>query len=122
MPSPRKIAWAQLRVGIMAIIALIIIGVLVFLLTGSKKIFTRNTIIYTYLADSAALAKGSPVRLNGILIGSVKRVELSGEKAQRRQIRVHLEVEQNMLKQIPVDSQAAIAAENVLGAKFINIS
>ena len=26
-----------------------------------------------------------------------------------------------MLKQIPVDSQAAISAENVLGAKYINI-
>jgi phospholipid/cholesterol/gamma-HCH transport system substrate-binding protein len=47
---------------------------------------------------------------------------LSGEKAPQRQIRVHLEVEQEMLKQIPVDSEAAIAAENVLGAKFINIS
>src|SRR5688572_21135999 len=104
MPSARKIAWAQLRVGIMAVIALIIIGVLVFLLTGSKKIFSEDTTVYTYLKDSAALAKGSPVRLNGILIGSVQRVELSGEQAPQRQIRVHLEVEQEMLKQIPVDS------------------
>jgi len=106
----------------MAVIALIILGVLVFLLTGSKNLFAAEAKVYTYLADSAALAKGSPVRLNGILVGEVERVELTGEKAPRRQVRVHLEVEEDRLKQIPVDSVAAIAAENVLGAKFINIT
>ena len=32
-----------------------------------------------------------------------------------------MEIENDKLKQIPVDSVAAISAENVLGAKFINI-
>jgi phospholipid/cholesterol/gamma-HCH transport system substrate-binding protein len=106
----------------MAAIALIIVGVLVFLLTGNKNLFAADAIVYTYLADSAALARGSPVRLNGILVGEVKRVELTGDKTPRRQVRVHMEVEADRLRQIPVDSQAAIAAENVLGAKFINIT
>jgi phospholipid/cholesterol/gamma-HCH transport system substrate-binding protein len=122
MPSTHKIAWAQLRVGIMAVFALVILGALVFLLTGTKKLFTSDATIYTYLPDSSALAKGSPVRLNGILIGEVKAVELSGDVNPRRTIRVHLEVERAQLPNIPVDSMAAIAAENVLGAKFINIS
>jgi phospholipid/cholesterol/gamma-HCH transport system substrate-binding protein len=122
MPSAQKIGWAQLRVGIMAAIALAILGALIFLLTGTKKLFTSDTIIYTYLPDSSALARGAPVRLNGLHIGEVKKVELSGDKSPRRTIRVHLEVEKDMLKEIPVDSQAAIAAENVLGSKFINIT
>ena len=122
MPSPNKIAWAQLRVGIMAVFALIILGAVVFLLTGTKKLFTSDAIIYTFLPDSSALAKGSPVRLNGILVGEVKQVELSRDVNPRRTIRVHLEVERDQLRNIPVDSLAAIAAENVLGAKFINIT
>jgi phospholipid/cholesterol/gamma-HCH transport system substrate-binding protein len=122
MPSAHKVAWAQLRVGIMAVVAMIIVGVLVFLLTGTRKLFTSDAVVYTYLADAAALAKGAPVRLNGIVIGQVDRVELSGESAPLRTIRVHLEVEADMLSRIPADSKAAIAAENVLGAKYINIT
>jgi phospholipid/cholesterol/gamma-HCH transport system substrate-binding protein len=106
----------------MAVFALVILGALVFLLTGTKKLFTSDTIIYTYLPDSSALAKGSPVRLNGLLVGEVKNVELSRDMNPRRTIRVHLEIEKDQLPNIPVDSLAAIAAENVLGAKFINIT
>src|SRR5687767_14568082 len=122
MPSAHKVGWAQLRVGIMAVFALVILGALVFLLTGSKNVFATHRTIYTYLPDSSALAKGSPVRLNGILVGEVQKVELSGETNPRRAIRVHLEVETERLRDIPVDSIAAIAAENVLGSKFINIT
>jgi phospholipid/cholesterol/gamma-HCH transport system substrate-binding protein len=121
MPAAHKVGWAQLRVGVMAVAALAITGTLVFLLTGTKKLFTDDVVIYTYMDDAAALATGSPVRLNGILVGKVAEVGLSGENTPQRIIRVAMNVERQYLSQIPVDSVAAIAAENVLGAKFINI-
>jgi phospholipid/cholesterol/gamma-HCH transport system substrate-binding protein len=94
---------------------------LIFLMTGTKKFFAKQVTIYTYLDDSAALAKRAPVRINGILAGEVKTVELSGETSPRRIIRVLMEIDEHFLTQIPVDSVASISAENVLGAKFINI-
>ncbi|HUS06711.1 MAG TPA: MlaD family protein [Bryobacteraceae bacterium] len=121
MPSAQKVSWAQLRVGVMAVVAMIILGVLIFLLTGSKKLFAKHETIYTYLGDSAALAKGAPVRLNGIAVGSVKEISLSGERNPRRIIKLKLEVDREMLQEIPVDSIASIAAENLLGTKYINI-
>ena len=105
----------------MAIATLIIVGILIFLLTGTKKIWTKDVPIYTYFDDASALAAGAPVRLNGFLIGDVKSVQLSGENTPERIIRVRMEVEQDYLSQIPVDSLAAITAENVLGSKYINI-
>ena len=39
MPQQNRIRWAELRVGVMAIVALVILGVLVFLLTGSHGFF-----------------------------------------------------------------------------------
>ncbi len=36
MPSAKKVKWAQLRVGIMAVVAMFLLGMLVFLLTGTK--------------------------------------------------------------------------------------
>jgi phospholipid/cholesterol/gamma-HCH transport system substrate-binding protein len=121
MPSAHKTGWAQLRVGVMAVAALIILGVLIFLLTGEKKLFAKHATIYTYMADSATLARGAPVRINGILAGKIAKVGLSGETATRRVIRIDMEIEMEMLKQIPVDSIAAISSENVLGTKYINI-
>ena len=121
MPSPQKVAWAQLRVGIMAIVAMILLAAIVFLVTGKTSFFEEKSTIYTYLSDSAAMANGAEVRLNGIEIGKVEKVDLSGENDARRAIKVQMLVEADRLKQIPVDSEAAIGAANVLGTKYINI-
>jgi phospholipid/cholesterol/gamma-HCH transport system substrate-binding protein len=122
MPSAKKVKWAQLRVGIMAIVAMVILGILIFLLTGSKALFAKRAVIYTYLSDSASLATGAPVRLNGIVVGDVAKVELSGLKDPRKVVRVAMSVTYDKLAKIPEDSEAAISAENVLGTKFINIT
>ncbi len=122
MPAARKVRWAQLRVGFMAIAAMAIAAVLIFLLTSQKPIWMSYVTIYTYMDDAASLTKGSPVRLNGILIGNVDGVELSGSHAPNRIVRVVMKVRRDHLKDIPIDSIAGIDSENVLGAKFINIA
>ena len=106
----------------MAIFALTLLTILVFLLTGERKFFTDNAIIYTYLDDSAALTPGAPVRLNGILIGSIRKVELSGEKKENRVIRITMEVDKEMLRSIPSDSVAAIASATASQSRAIGRS
>jgi phospholipid/cholesterol/gamma-HCH transport system substrate-binding protein len=122
MPSQAKVTWAKLRVGVMAIVSMAILAVLIFLFTQDKPFWARYVTVYTLMDDSAALAKGAPVRLNGILIGSVTEIALSGSRAPGRIVRVSMKVEGARLKDIPVDSVAGIDAENVLGTKFINIA
>lgn len=122
MPSPQRVAWAQLRVGIVAVVALILLAALVFLITGKTSFFEEKSVIYTYLSDSAAMPDGAEVRLNGIQIGKVRKVDLSGDPDKRKAIRVEMEIEQDRLRQIPTDSVAAIGAANVLGTKYINIT
>lgn len=121
MPSPQKVRWSQLRVGIMAIAALFLLAVLIVLLTGSENPFSRKSIVYTYLGDSAAMTEGSAVRLNGILVGKVKKIGLSGETVPERVIKMDLEIDDVFMNKIPVDSIIGLSAENVLGAKFLNI-
>ena len=121
MPSAQRVAWAQLRVGILAVVALIILAVLIFLITGDSKLFQSRVPIYTYLGDSAALATGANVRINGIIAGKIASVDLTEETDPTRYVKVTMEINQERLKDIPVNSQAAISSENVLGSKFINI-
>jgi phospholipid/cholesterol/gamma-HCH transport system substrate-binding protein len=98
---------------------MVILAVLIFLLTGDAKFFQEYVKLYTFLSDSAALAKGADVRLNGIFIGRITEVDLDPQTNPLRPIRVTMEVER--VTQIPVDSEAGISAANVLGTKYINI-
>src|SRR5882672_5665056 len=119
MPDPKKVSWAQLRIGVMAAVAMAILGVLIFLLTGSGDIFTTYATLYTYMEDSAAMATSTPVRLNGI---NIDKIEFSGLKEKGKIIVIKMSVRRNMLAQIPDDSVAGIDAANLLGDKFINIT
>ncbi|MGH9673830.1 MAG: MlaD family protein [Bryobacteraceae bacterium] len=110
-----------MKVGVMAMVALVLVGVLVFLLTGSKGFWEPKDAIYTFMSDSAAMTPGSPVRLNGILVGQVDAVELTSDRRPRRTVRFSMSINSKDLAGIPVDSEAAVAAENVLGTKYINI-
>lgn len=105
----------------MAIFALVILGVLIFLLTGSTRPFASRSTVYTYMQDSAALTENSPVRLNGILVGRVSKIALSGSDDPNRVVKMDLEIEDRYMKDIPIDSEAGIGAENVLSGKFINV-
>jgi phospholipid/cholesterol/gamma-HCH transport system substrate-binding protein len=122
MPGARSLTWSQLRVGITAVIALTILAVLIFLLTGEGGFFRRTVTIRTFMDDSSGMTAGAPVRLNGILIGSVAEIRLSGSKDPARVVEFVMEVDRDFLQHIPVDSVAGISAANLLGDKFINIT
>ncbi len=122
MPQQTKARWARLKVGVMAIAALLILGVLIFMLTGSEHPFATRSTVYTFMQDSAALTENSAVRLNGIVVGKVSKISLSDTKDPKRVIRMDLQIEEKYMPQIPIDSQAKIGAENLLGTKYINIT
>ena len=121
MPIQTKATWARLRVGILAIASMTILAILVFLITGHVNIFESKATLYTYMGDAAALAVGAPVNLNGIPVGKVKSITLSGSKEPRRIVKIEMEMPEHILKSIPLDSVSSISAANVLGTKYINI-
>src|SRR5260370_41883722 len=101
MPSESKTSWAKLRVGVMAIVAMVILAVVIVLITGSTNIFTAHATIYTYLSDAVALANGAPVNLNGIPIGKVNDIRLSGLQDPQKIVRISMRVEKEKLGAIP---------------------
>lgn len=122
MPSKEKVNWAQLRVGILGIVALFFVTLLIFLLTGNMEWFKKQVPLHAYVSDAAGLTPGSPVRINGIGSGKVDKVELSGLTDPQRIIKADFLVDQDMLRQIPNDSVVSIASDNLLGStKFLQI-
>ena len=123
MPTTSKSSWAQLKVGLMAIFALLILAFLIILMSGNNPLFRNTTDVYTFLPDSSAMTEGAtPVRLNGILIGKVKKIELSGSTDPNRIVKLTLSLYNDDLKLVPVDSQAKLAQQNLLGSRYVNIN
>jgi len=121
MPGQSKVGWAKLRVGILAIVGMLILAVVIVLITGNTHLFESQSKVYTYMNDAAALQVGAPVNLDGIPIGKVSTIVLSGSKDPTRLVRIEMQVPDKNLSQIPIDSISSISAANVLGTKYINI-
>ncbi len=123
MPSKQRVGIAQLKVGILGIVALACVALLVFLLTGNMTWFKNEIPLHVYTSDAAGLTSSSPVRINGIPAGTVTKVDLSGETDPAKVIRIDLQIDEDMLKQIPADSVARISSDNLLGStKFVEIT
>jgi phospholipid/cholesterol/gamma-HCH transport system substrate-binding protein len=117
-----KVRWSQLKVGVVGLTAFLILSILIFLLTSSKNPFLRTVTLHVYMDDASGITASTPVRLNGITIGSVDNVTLSNSGDPKRTVRFDLLVQESYLSEIPVDSVAEITASNLLGDKFINIT
>jgi phospholipid/cholesterol/gamma-HCH transport system substrate-binding protein len=122
MPDARKVRWSQMKVGIVALCAFLILFVLVFLLTQSQGFFRSTVTLRTYMDDASGIAEGTPVRLNGILVGSLDKVSLTNAKDPKRTVEFDMQIRKEYLPQIPEDSVVGIAASNLLGDKYLNIT
>ena len=117
----KKTSWPQLRVGLTAIFAMAMLGVLIFYMTSNKSFFTDEVLLYTYFESSGGVTAGQPVRLNGILAGKVDRVDLSGDKRPGRTIKVTMRINRALLPEIPTDSTALVGSENLLSGKYLAV-
>lgn len=121
MPSAERIAWAKFRVFVVCMVALVILGTLCYLLTGGT-LFKETTTLYTFIPDATGLAPESLVRVNGIDVGKVVSISLSGYSDPNRIVKVLFTVELSRLPSITSDSSLQISSDTLVGDKFVDIS
>jgi phospholipid/cholesterol/gamma-HCH transport system substrate-binding protein len=119
--SKRRVKWAKLRVACIATVALTILAVILWLLTGGA-IFQEHTHLFVYIPDATGIDIGAPVRVNGILIGKVDGVALSGSKDPIRIVRLSLQVSRDAVTMMPTGSFADLGTEDPAGDKFVDIT
>lgn len=121
MRSRERVKWAQLRVLAISTIAVIILGVLLYLLTGGM-LLSEKVSLYLYVPDATGIIQESAVRVNGIYVGKVADVALSGSRDPKRVVRLTLTVQRNSLAMIPVGSFAELGTESPIGDKFVDVT
>jgi phospholipid/cholesterol/gamma-HCH transport system substrate-binding protein len=117
MPRTRSLAWSELKIGVLAITAVVITGVTIFLFTGGTGFFWQRYSLKTRFTNVAGLNPGSPVRLAGVQVGSVSDVELVGD-----QVEVTFEVNRKYEPQITSASVARLGSVSLLGESAVDIS
>jgi phospholipid/cholesterol/gamma-HCH transport system substrate-binding protein len=122
MADRSKVRWSQLKVGIVGLAAFAILAAVIFLLTGSTGVFEKMAHHRTYMDDASGIPDGATVRLNGITIGALNRLVLTGSRDPKHVVEFDMQVRAGFLREIPIDSVAGISAANLLGDKFINIT
>jgi phospholipid/cholesterol/gamma-HCH transport system substrate-binding protein len=113
----------KLRVLSVLASAAVIVGVLVWVLTdGGAGLFAHKVNMKTYMPDATGLSVDAPVRLDGIQVGEVKNITISGYLDMQRAVRVDLRMEEAYLPRLPSDSQTSIGSDTLIGSKFVGIA
>ena len=117
MPRTRSLAWSELKIGVVTILAVIIAGVTIFMLTGERGFFWQRYSLKTRFDNVAGLKAGSPVRVAGVEVGTVTSVdEFVGE-----QVDVELEINKSMRPRITTASTAYLGSVSLLGESAVDI-
>jgi len=117
MPRTRSLAWAELKIGLVSIFALVMAGLLIFLLSGEGGFFWQRFGVKTVFANVAGLKEGAPVRVAGVEVGSVKEVQFIGDR-----VEVLMEVSKEMSPRITSSSVASLGSVSLLGESAVDIT
>ena len=117
MPRTRSLAWAELKIGLIAIFALVMTIIMIFLLSGEGGFFAETYNVKTVFPNIAGLKPGAPVRLAGMEIGTVEATDLVGE-----QVEVTMELPRERQALITTGSTASLGSVSLLGEGAVDIT
>jgi phospholipid/cholesterol/gamma-HCH transport system substrate-binding protein len=117
MPRTRSLAWSELKIGILAVLALLLAGLMIFLVGGQGGFFWQRYHLKTKFANVQGLKSGGLVRVAGVEVGTVKKIEFQGAE-----VEVTMEVLTSMKDRITTDSRAMLGSLSLLGEAVVDIS
>ena len=105
MPRTRSLAWSELKIGLVTIIAIFLAATLIFLLSGESGFIWQRYSLKTVFNTVAGLKAGAPVRVAGVEVGSVSDIDFAGD-----QVEVTLEIKEENRPRITTESRAGLGS------------
>jgi phospholipid/cholesterol/gamma-HCH transport system substrate-binding protein len=106
----------------MVIVGLAILAVGIFFISGQVGFFTKRYTLKTYLSEASGLRDGAEVRLAGVAVGNVKRVQISPYTDRDRAVEVLMAVSRSYQQEIRADSVASIETVGLLGESYVDLT
>lgn len=117
MPRTRSIAWSELKLGIVGIVALVLLTTVVVAVGGQAGFWWQRYPLKARFNQVNGLKTGAVVRLNGKEVGKVTDVEFAGT-----QVEIAMEVQKTVRQLITTDSVASLGSVTLLGEPMVDIN
>jgi phospholipid/cholesterol/gamma-HCH transport system substrate-binding protein len=120
VPSRQQVKWSQLRVGLTVLVATATLGLLIFLMTGTRGLFTGRLWLKAYLDNAAGLRTGAPVQLQGVDVGNITEIRVIPGRA-LTPVEVTFWISRKYADSVRKDSLIALIRSGVLGEVLVDI-
>ena len=117
MPRTRSLKWSELKIGVMAVVALLIAAALILALGGEGGFFWQRYNLKVKFPNAAGVQRGSPVRVAGVTVGAVQEIAFVGSE-----VEMLLELRDDMQQRVRTTSRATIGSVSLLGEGAVDIS
>jgi phospholipid/cholesterol/gamma-HCH transport system substrate-binding protein len=117
MPRTRSLAWTELKIGIVAVAAIVLAATLIFMLSGEGGFAWQRYPLKATFDNIAGLNEGSPVRVAGLEVGSVTAIDLVGDR-----VEVAFEISERMRQRVTTASTAVLGSVSLLGESAVDIT
>src|SRR5467141_1494889 len=126
MAQNKQLTWSELRVGLFVLAATALLVVVIFYVTGAGGGFGPKYRLYVLLPEVEGLTVGAPVRLDGVEVGNVEKIDVAVPKpgeviTKERSIRVDMRIQKSFQDYIRSDSSAGLITEGLLGNRYVEI-
>ena len=123
MKRSTAITWDQLKVGLMIVVALAIMIFAVVKLGQAANLFEERYELVAFVPNASGLVEGGQVTVAGQLAGSIKKIEfLPPDADTSRNLRITMELSEQLQPQVRENSYAKIRTLGLLGNKVLDIS
>jgi phospholipid/cholesterol/gamma-HCH transport system substrate-binding protein len=122
LPSQKQLKWSELRVGITVVVSAVTLAVLLFLMSGTRGLFSKRIMLQAYFDNASGLREGAPVRLSGVDVGNVIHIRVVSDKdKQLTPVEVIMKVSTKYGFDLRRDSVISLDTAGVLGETYLDI-
>src|SRR5881394_2250271 len=120
LPMVRTDVRTKSRVGIIVFAALVLFAGFLMVIGGKTGFFLARTSYFTRFPNSQGLMEGNQVRLAGVTVGAVRKIEVPRQPGQ--DLTISFDIEKRYQHMVKTDSRVEIKTIGLLGDKYLEVT
>src|SRR5699024_5098140 len=113
----RKSTSQKVKVGIFMVLGTLILIVALYSIGKRQHIFSKNIQLHSVFGNINGLQVGNNVRYSGVNVGTVSKIEMTGEG----KINVQMAIEERTALFIKKNAITSISSDGLVGSMVVNI-